>query len=117
MDLNSLTMGEVKELSRIFGGNNPTENNRLASEGDVVIAVLQRGWVAVGRYSQCGVIAELSNGYNIRRWGTSSGLGQLAVEGKQESTVIDRQPLIKFHIREVVMIMSCNSEAWKNEIR
>lgn len=117
VDLNSLTIGEAKELSRMFGGNNPTENNRLASDGDIVIAVLQRGWVAVGRYSQCGVIAELSNGYSIRRWGTSMGLGQLAMDGKQESTILDKQPSIRFHIREAVMVISCNAEAWKNEIR
>jgi hypothetical protein len=59
------------------------------------IFVMERGFVLVGipeqdkddflfwKLAHCGV---------IRLWGTTRGLGQLAVEGPQGKTVIDREP-------------------------
>ena len=55
-----------------------------------MIVVLQRGWVVVGSPAKApaGEI-RLENASVIRRWGTQTGLGQLATLGKQPNTVLD----------------------------
>lgn len=53
------------------------------------IVIAQRGWVVIGRYSEKDGEAIVRDAKTIRRWGTENGLGQLALEGKQEDTVLD----------------------------
>lgn len=56
-----------------------------------VIIVVQAGWVLCGLQTDedktDGV--RLTNASVIRTWGTTRGLGQLAVEGKTSDTVLD----------------------------
>jgi hypothetical protein len=86
----------------------------MAREGDKVIAVLQRGWVVVGRYHQQGDIASLSESAVIRRWGTTKGLGEIASGGPiVGKTFLDPCPPVSFHLREVVMLMECDQNAWR----
>lgn len=106
----------------LLNGNEQYENFniRLAPDGDIVIAVLQRGHVAVGRYSQKGMICRLKNAAIIRRWGTSKGLGELAQKGCLDEsapngpTVLDLCPDISFHARECIFLMDVNQNAWRN---
>jgi len=93
-------------------------NNRLGVDGEIRIAVLQRGHVLIGRYSQKGEIGRLDNAHVIRRWGTTDGLGELAVKGPLPDsapngpTRLDSCPPIQFHIREVIFLMEVNPDAW-----
>lgn len=89
------------------------EECRLAGEGSLVIAVLQRGWVVAGRYSQTGDTARLTDASVVRRWGTSKGLGELAASGPLENTRLDSCPPVTFHVREAVMIMEGDENAWR----
>ena len=66
-------------------------------ENDIRIVVLQRGWVAVGRYTLEGERAKLEKASIVRRWGTQKGLGQLATEGPRPQTVLDPAPTLEFH--------------------
>ena len=84
----------------------------LAEPGQRIILVLQRGWVAVGIYSQAGEVATLSDASIVRRWGTTAGLGELAQKGPLDKTKMDRCPDISCHVREVVFAMRC-SDAWR----
>lgn len=88
-------------------------NQQLAENGSKVIAVLQRGWVVVGDYSQHGDVGRLENASVVRRWGTSLGLGELASKGPLRNTVLDPCPPVTFHAREAVMIMEVNADAWR----
>ena len=65
--------------------------------GPIVIAVLQRGFVYVGRrtVSATGTIV-LSPSRCIRRWGTQRGLAQLRT-GPTESTTMDDVGEIEYH--------------------
>ena len=90
-----------------------TEECRLAGEEKLVVAVLQRGWVVVGRYSQTRDIARLTDAAVVRRWGTSKGLGELAASGPLENTRLDNCPPITFHVREAVMVMEADENAWR----
>lgn len=59
---------------------------------DVEIVVLPHGWVLIGRLEDDGMgDYVLREAAVIRRWGTTGGLGQLALEGKQSGTELDRE--------------------------
>lgn len=53
------------------------------------IVIGNRGNIVVGDLSQEGDMLHLANAYVIRRWGTTKGLGQLAMEGATNETVLD----------------------------
>jgi hypothetical protein len=54
------------------------------------IVVLDRGFVYVGRCYLDDRYLTLFGAWNIRYWGTTRGLGQLALEGPRPNTQLDR---------------------------
>lgn len=54
------------------------------------IVIGNRGNVVVGDLTQEGDMLHLTNASVIRRWGTTDGLGQLAMEGATDKTVLDK---------------------------
>ena len=83
---------------------------------DIRIVVLQRGWVMVGRFSQDGEKCVLTNAYNVRRWGTSKGLGELAEEGPLTDTKLDKCPDVRFHELTVVLTVDCEVKKWSQKL-
>ncbi len=83
---------------------------------DIKIVVLQRGWVMIGRYSKQEDICTLENAYVIRQWGTTKGLGELALEGKQTSTKLDKAGHVEFHVLTVVATVNCDDTKWDTEL-
>ena len=79
------------------------------------IAVLQRGWVYVGKFSQSGEMCKLENASCIRRWGTSKGLGEL-VKGPTQNTVLDKAGTVEFHILTAVNLIEVDGEAWAKHL-
>lgn len=79
---------------------------------DYRIVVLQRGWVAVGEYTQDGQECRLDNASIIRQWGTSKGLGELAANGPTSNTVLDPAGTLRFHELGVVMTFDTVVEKW-----
>ena len=77
------------------------------------IVILQRGWVAIGYLAQSGSYCTLSHPKIIRRWGTSAGLGQLAIDGPQPNTVCDDAMTMRFHELTVVAIMDVDAAKWR----
>lgn len=67
-----------------------------------VIIIAQRGWVFLGDMTQEDSEVTLSNASCIRRWGTTKGLGQLAIDGPQPNTVLDPVGKVKFHELAIV---------------
>jgi hypothetical protein len=110
MKLDDLTLGEAREIASLLG----SKSGKCVADGGVKIVVLQRGWVAVGRYSQSGNDCRLDDAAIIRTWGTSKGLTELVkgpVEGK---TVLDKSSLpIRFHELTVVLTLDCEESGWK----
>jgi hypothetical protein len=76
------------------------------------IVVLQRGWVAVGDYTETENEVQLDNAAIIRRWGTEEGLGELAANGPTKSTVLDPCPIIRTHKLAVVLSMEIVEDKW-----
>jgi hypothetical protein len=81
--------------------------------GDLKIVVLQRGWVLIGRFKQDGDKCTLSNAQVIRRWGTTKGLGELALEGKKKDTLLDPcNGLVEFNALTMVLSISAKESLW-----
>ena len=81
-------------------------------KGVKAIVVLQRGWVVVGDYFQGELENRLENASLIRKWGTSKGLGELALEGPKADTKLDECGTVRFNPGAEVCRMDCNSEKW-----
>lgn len=80
---------------------------------DIRIVILQRGWVAVGRYSQKGDDCQLEGASIVRRWGTTKGLGELAASGPiVGKTVLDPSPTLRFHALTVIASIACEASKW-----
>ncbi len=81
-------------------------------QGLIVIAVLQRGWVMVGRRYSDGVQVTMSSASVIRRWGTTKGLGQLA-DGPTDETVLEpcRLPY-RYHELQEIFTQEVDQQAW-----
>jgi len=67
------------------------------------ILVLQRGWVVTGRVEQVGDEVVVFDAKVIRRWGTTKGIGQLALEGAQPNTVLDKAGTVRVHQLAIVL--------------
>jgi hypothetical protein len=66
--------------------------------GKLVIAILDRGWVFIGRATEIDSVTgiTLTNAACIRYWGTTKGIGQLALNGPQSSTKLDEAGTLSF---------------------
>lgn len=77
------------------------------------ILVLQRGWVVVGDLtSEDDSKVHLDNASVIRRWGTSKGLGELALEGPKHGTVLDPCGVVEAHPLAIVLRIPCEASKW-----
>jgi hypothetical protein len=91
---------------------------RKVAPTKIQIVVLQRGWVAIGRFSQKGEQCHLTNASVVRRWGTENGLGELAEKGPIPNgtgngpTTLDKCPDLHFHEMTVVCRMDVNEAVW-----
>lgn len=79
----------------------------------IQIVVLKRGWVVVGNVEQKVKKTYIRNASIIRRWGTTNGLGELAMNGKLEETVLDKCLDIVSHNENVIFMMNCNQSKWE----
>jgi len=109
-ELTTITLDGVEYVRADEVSKEPTNT-------DIKIVILQRGWVAIGRYSEEeNDMCVLSDASIIRSWGTSKGLGELALEGKQPNTKLDKTGTIRFHKLTSVGIIDANSELWTNNL-
>ncbi len=76
------------------------------------VIVAERGWVFVGDCTRDGDQLVITNARNVRRWGTTSGLGQLAKDGPQSETQLDDYGTVRIHVLAVVAAIECDPKAW-----
>ena len=109
MNIDELTLGQVKELKGMFcGGKEVSGEKSLGTR----IVILQRGWVAVGKMFQKGSDCRLEDAAIIRVWGTTKGLSEIAANGPTKNTILDKSPTIRFHELTVVATMDCEEKKW-----
>lgn len=117
MKLEEMKFGEVLKLIELIKGN---KKEQKEEPGGIRIVVLQRGWVAVGRFFQKGNKCRLENAATIRVWGTSgkAGLSYLAGNGPvDDKTILDKtKNTVRFHELTVVHMYDCNEAAWEKHL-
>lgn len=84
-------------------------------DGEMRIAVLDRGWVYAGKCRMDGETLVISDAKNIRRWGTTGGLGELAAKGPQPETRMDDYGTVRVPQRAVIFLVECDPAAWADK--
>ena len=112
MDINELTIGQAKELARMF----PAEVGAPEEDKGVCIVVLQRSWVVVGHVYQTSTDIRVENAAVVRWYGTTKGLGELAKSGPLEKTKLDDCPPLDTIRSAVILSMRCNREKWNDRL-
>jgi hypothetical protein len=84
------------------------------SAGPVKIVVLDRGFVYVGRVDPQveGDMLVIRNARNIRVWGTTRGLGELALEGPKPDTKLDAVGTVRAPMRAVISVIDAEQSKW-----
>lgn len=78
---------------------------------NIVIAL--SGWVYVGKPQREGDLLVIRDCYNIRRWGTTGGLGELALEGPKGETQLDHYGTVKLHVLGLAGgLVECDDKPW-----
>lgn len=110
-----MTVGEFLELSKLF--TRVTESP-ASDEIDcgIRIAILQRGWVCVGRYFKCGNEVALKNASVVRAWGTTKGIGEIAIAGPMAGTRLDPAGTVRFNALAEVASVQCDESKWKSYV-
>lgn len=84
--------------------------NRNYQNGDLVITVLDRGWVFMGFVTILSdTKVRLDCAYNIHRWGTTEGLGQLCVKGPTSETILNEAGTI---YGTPIFVMKVDTSKW-----
>lgn len=76
------------------------------------IAVLDRGFVYVGDCSHDGEWLVIENARNVRQWGTTKGLGQLALEGPQPNTKLDAVGRVRVPAKALISLIDTEADKW-----
>ena len=85
--------------------------------GALKIVVLQRGWVLVGELEKKGTDCKLHGAAVVRVWGTTKGLGEIAVGGPTSSTKLDVcGGVVSFDWLTVVFTLDCDAKAWTGKL-
>jgi hypothetical protein len=81
-------------------------------EGDIKIVVLDRGFVYVGHVQFDDNFVTISNARNLRKWGTTKGLGEL-VDGPLPGTNLDAVGTVKAPLRALISLIDVEQSKWK----
>lgn len=80
----------------------------------VKIVILQRGWVMVGRFERKGNDCKLHDASVVRIWGTTRGLGEIAIDGPTKNTQLDKcYGVVDFDYLTVVAAIEANKKTWE----
>lgn len=78
----------------------------------MAIVVVDRGWVFVGRIQRGPDELVIHDASCIRRWGTTQGLGELALHGPRPKTVLDPMGAVRIPARAVIFTLETEVSRW-----
>lgn len=82
----------------------------------IEIIIADAGHIFVGETEHTDKGVQLSNASVIRRWGTTRGLGEIALGGPTSSTVLDKTGRVFIPTQAMICVISCEQDRWKNEL-
>ena len=77
------------------------------------IAVVDRGFVYVGNIEVADNWCIITDARNIRKWGTSHGLGELALNGPQNNTELDPAGSVRVPFHALIHLIDTEQSKWK----
>ena len=83
------------------------------TDGEIKIAVLDRGFVYIGCVKTEGDFYIITKARNIRVWGTTKGLGEL-VSGPTASTRLDMVGTVRVPAKALISLIDVEQEKWKS---
>lgn len=89
-----------------------TTENDQSTPGRLCIAILDRGWVFVGRVTETTLTATISGADCVRRWGTARGIGQLALNGPTRETKLDPAGTVTVPRTAIVALIDAVEASW-----
>jgi|HubBroStandDraft_2_1064218.scaffolds.fasta_scaffold54694_3 hypothetical protein len=87
----------------------------MTRKREPVLVVMDRGFVLFGFIDgrHTAQWRTLRNCYVVRIWGTTKGLGELALKGPLPSTVLDRDgDVVRCNSNFFLRIIPCDNKAW-----
>lgn len=78
----------------------------------LTIIIADRGFVWVGFANIVGDMCIVSDARQIRRWGTTKGLGELASSGPLKNTILDPCGTVRVPMRAVIALIECEAKKW-----
>ena len=79
------------------------------------IVVLDRGFVYVGNVEHSKDWCVIHNSRNIRQWGTTKGLGELALGGPTKDTKLDVVGTVRAPARAVISLIDSEESRWNSK--
>lgn len=117
METNQIILQLIQMLlnpqNTLDASGHPASETHGFSWGGFGIAVLDKGFIYVGNITAGNGQVKISDAYCIRRWGTERGLGQLALEGKQENTKLDKTGTVIAPITDLKHILPSEANKWE----
>ena len=77
------------------------------------IIIVDRGYHFVGYITHDGQWCVVTDAMNIRKWGTTRGLGELALHGPRDATVLDSVGTIRVPAHAVIGLIETEPAKWK----
>lgn len=84
----------------------------MSDKSDLKIVILDRGFVLVGHATVDGDWVTTTNASIIRRWGTTKGLGELAMNGPLRDTKLDPIGTVRSPLRALIGLVDCEAAKW-----
>lgn len=78
------------------------------------IVILQRGWNIIGRYREEKDEFICEDSKVLRCWGTTKGIGQLALEGPTDQTKLDETGTVRSLKTTVIARIDVDEDKWAN---
>ena len=113
MKFDDLTIGQARQLAAMFSQNVPAKVERI--DHGLQIAVLDRGFVYIGNVATDGEWCYIANAWNIRRWGTTRGLGEL-VNDPLADTVLDRVGDVRMPMTTLQHLIVVEAAKWQTKL-
>lgn len=85
--------------------------------GKIIMSVLQRGWVFVGKYNKTGNHITLHPSVNYRYQGSGNGFGFTAANGPSANCKLDKCPTpVRYHELTEVLSIECDKKKWTQHL-
>lgn len=84
----------------------------MTTQPKLQIAVLDRGFIYVGLCRMVDGMLEITQAQCVRRWGTTNGLGELAMNGPTTSTKLDPAGTVHAPASALMHLIDCRTDSW-----